>query len=97
MGDRYPFERGTALKVTIKAFFSIPKSYTKSRHEACISGLEKPTKKPDIDNCVKAALDAMNGSVFWDDNQVTSLSVEKSYTEGDGYIDIEVTALNNNG
>jgi len=33
----------------------------------------------DVDNCAKAALDALNGVAFADDSQVARLVVEKSY------------------
>ena len=41
----------------------IPPSYSKTRQKACIERIERPTKKPDIDNIVKAILDGMNGIV----------------------------------
>ena len=36
-------------------------------------------KKPDIDNIAKSILDAMNGFVFKDDNQVAKISIEKRF------------------
>jgi Holliday junction resolvase RusA-like endonuclease len=41
--------------------------------------LERPCKKPDIDNILKAYLDAMNGIVYEDDTQVVSLHSTKVY------------------
>lgn len=39
------------------------------------------TSKPDLDNMVKAVLDAMTNSGWWcDDSQVCALSAEKRYT-----------------
>lgn len=38
-------------------------------------------KKPDIDNVVKAVLDALNGVAYRDDTQVIELHVRKSYSE----------------
>ena len=47
--------------------------------------------KPDIDNVIKAALDAMNDVVYDDDKQVFELVVSKRYTEScEGYIEVEV-------
>ena len=65
--------------VTIKAFFSIPKSYPKARKERIALGLELPTKKPDIDNLVKSVCDGMNKIVYEDDAQVVSVQAHKSY------------------
>jgi Holliday junction resolvase RusA-like endonuclease len=42
--------------------------------------LEKPCKKPDIDNIAKTYLDAMNGVIFKDDTQVIDLHVKKLYS-----------------
>jgi Holliday junction resolvase RusA-like endonuclease len=68
---------------------SIPQSYPKKRREACLSGAEKPCKKPDIDNIAKTYLDAMNGVIFVDDTQVIDLHVKKLYSEKSG-VDVMV-------
>ena len=38
---------------------------------------------PDVDNIAKSILDAMNGFVFKDDNQVSKISVEKKFAENE--------------
>ena len=81
MGNEYPPERGTPFRVSIKAFFEIPASYSKRRHELCLKGLERPCKKPDIDNVVKLVLDSLNEFVFWDDKDIVELSISKHYAE----------------
>ena len=70
----------------------IPPSYSKTRQKACINGLERPTKKPDIDNIVKAVLDGMNGIVYLDDKQVVDLHLTKVYSSKEG-IDIMVKEI----
>lgn len=71
------------LETPIAAYFYIsmpvPASYSKKRREACLSNAERPTKKPDTDNILKAFLDAMNGVLYVDDSQVCSLHAIKSY------------------
>jgi Holliday junction resolvase RusA-like endonuclease len=62
----------------------IPQSHNKKRREACLSGVEKPIKKPDIDNLAKSVLDGMNGIVWRDDSQIVSLHVTKVYASGTG-------------
>lgn len=69
------------VSVSIVAKFEVPKSASKSLKEKMLSGSVSPTKKPDIDNVVKIALDAMNKFVFKDDNQITKLNVEKVYAD----------------
>ena len=46
-----------------------------------LDGKILPAKKPDIDNVVKAVLDALNGVAYRDDTQVVELHVRKSYSE----------------
>ena len=70
----------------------IPPSYSKARQIACINGDERPTKKPDIDNIVKAVLDGMNGIVYLDDKQVVDLHLTKVYSSKEG-IDIMVKEI----
>jgi Holliday junction resolvase RusA-like endonuclease len=76
MGSSEPLE--TPVSVYIYINHAVPASYSKKRREACLNRLERP-KKPDLDNCAKAYLDAMNGIVYKDDVQVVSLHVTKRY------------------
>ena len=69
----------TPVTVAIYITVPIPQSYSKKRTEACLSGSEKPIKKPDIDNIAKCFLDAMNGVVYHDDSQVLTLHITKVY------------------
>jgi Holliday junction resolvase RusA-like endonuclease len=78
------------IKVSIIAYFSIPKATKKSDINEMLENNISPTKKPDIDNIVKAVLDSMNKFAFKDDNQITKLEVEKKYALEDKiYIKIE--------
>lgn len=66
-----------ALRLTIKIYRSIPKSFSKIKQKRAINGLIRPTTKPDLDNYIKI-VDALNG-VFWkDDSQIVE------YGEGTG-------------
>ena len=70
----------TPVSVFLYVRLPVPQSYSKKRRDACLSGLEKPCKKPDIDNIAKTYLDAMNGVIFVDDTQVIDLHVKKLYS-----------------
>ena len=70
----------TPVSVFLYVRLPVPQSYPKKRRDACLSGLEKPCKKPDIDNIAKTYLDAMNGVIFVDDTQVIDLHVKKLYS-----------------
>ena len=67
------------VKVTIIAYFGIPKSTSKKKEAEMLQGNISPTKKPDADNIIKIVLDAMNKFAFKDDTQVTKLEIEKKY------------------
>lgn len=67
------------LAINIIAFLKIPKSTSKIKVQEMLENKKSPTKKPDVDNIAKSILDAMNGFVFKDDNQVSKISVEKRF------------------
>ncbi len=69
------------VKVSITAYFEIPKSTSKKKETEMLAENISPTKKPDIDNIIKIVLDAMNKFAFKDDTQVTKIEVEKKYAE----------------
>jgi Holliday junction resolvase RusA-like endonuclease len=87
MGESEPLE--TPLSVFLYVRFSVPKSYSKQRTKDCLSGKEKHTKKPDVDNVAKQILDSMNNVVYKDDVQVIFLNVKKLYSAVPG-VDILV-------
>ena len=69
----------TPVTVAIYITVPIPSSYSKKRTQACLNGLERPIKQPDIDNIAKCFLDAMNEIVYKDDTQVLTLHITKVY------------------
>lgn len=69
------------LAVTITAYASIPSSKSKKFKQAAITGLERPTKKPDIDNVFKCVTDALSGIAYKDDKQIVAATINKWYAE----------------
>jgi Holliday junction resolvase RusA-like endonuclease len=69
------------IQVRIDAFFQIPKSASKVMRERMIQGLERPTKRPDGDNILKAVTDALNGIAYVDDSAIVSAQVRKWWSE----------------
>ena len=67
------------VKITIRAVFGVPKSYSKARTKACLQCLEWPTKKPDTDNIEKGIYDALNGLAYEDDKQIVMTNTVKIY------------------
>lgn len=69
------------LKMTIKAYFPIPKSASRKKHVDMLNGVERPTKKPDTDNVAKIIGDALNQLAYQDDSQIVEQTVTKYYSE----------------
>lgn len=77
------------ITIKISAFYKIPKSVSKERKTQMERELIKPIVKPDIDNVVKAILDALNGTAYHDDNQVVSVFAKKRYAN-EPFVKVEV-------
>mgnify|MGYP003649162720 CR=1 FL=1 len=77
MGKHDPLE--TPVSLSIAFGMPLPKSYSKKRKEACLTGIERHLKKPDLDNMIKSVSDAMNGIVYRDDGQIVTITARKSY------------------
>ena len=92
------WDKTAPMRVDILAVFPIPVSWSKRKRAEAEAGDIAPQVKPDLDNVVKIALDAINGIVFEDDKQVVKIDASKVYLEGipsawarDGYLQIVVT------
>lgn len=79
MGSSEPFNGPVTLFMYVN--MSVPPSYSKKRREACLSGAERPTKKPDLSNIQKGIEDGMNGVVYLDDCQIVATRTSKRYDE----------------
>ena len=69
------------MKVLMAFMFEPPKSLSKKRREELL--LQEYTKKPDLDNLVKAVLDGLNGIAFKDDSQIIEIEARKLYGNKD--------------
>ncbi len=54
-------------------------SFHMRRPQRLGSGIHPHIKRPDIDNLIKAVLDALKGVVWHDDSQICVLEAHKSY------------------
>lgn len=70
-----------ATRVRIRAFMPTPQAIAKHKIKGPLAeaGTLRPITKPDADNFAKV-IDALNGIVWPDDNQVVELTVEKFYS-----------------
>ena len=90
IGAAKPLEGPLSLRCTF--WLSVPMSYAKRRREACLNGLERHCKRPDIDNLLKSVKDGCNGVAWIDDCQVVEVSAFKKYGETPG-VDVEICSL----
>ncbi len=74
----------TSIDMSIRFVMPIPSSWSKKKK----ANPDPHTKKPDIDNCIKFCLDCLNGYLYVDDKQITSISATKEYG------DFPVTIIN---
>jgi Holliday junction resolvase RusA-like endonuclease len=77
------------LSVTMRFRLEPPKSTSRKLREEMLSGRIWPTKKPDLDNAIKAILDGCNHTAFQDDAQVVRLECCKIYADTAG-VDVAI-------
>lgn len=65
----------------LNAYYPIPKSASKKKKIDMVIGEIRPTKKPDLDNVMKAIADALNGIAYVDDSQIVTAEVRKYYDD----------------
>ena len=69
------------LALNLQFGIPIPGSWSKQKKADALSGVIRPTSRPDIDNYIKAVMDAVNGLAYHDDAQVVSLFAKLVYSE----------------
>lgn len=68
------------VKVKIKFYMEIPKSFSKTDIVLAEMGKIRPTTTPDVDNLMKTYFDAITGILWLDDGQVISSNGYKYYS-----------------
>lgn len=79
-GPRIPLD--CPVRLSLKIFLPIPKSFSKKKRENAIAGNLRPTKKPDVSNVLKGVEDAIKEIIYKDDSQIVEYGiVGKWYSE----------------
>ena len=68
---------GEYLVIAMAFTMPIPQSYSNKKKKE-LEG-QPHTKKPDLDNLVKAVLDALNGVAYMDDSRISNINASKEY------------------
>lgn len=77
MAGRRPLK--DAIRIVALFELPIPISWSKRRRADAIARLIRPTGKPDLDNLLKLAIDAINGICVDDDAQIVEISAKKVF------------------
>lgn len=79
IGKKFPDDAQLDMRIT--TYYSIPKSASKAKKQAMLLHVIRPTKKPDMDNVVKAIADSLNSIAYHDDTQIVDCQVRKFYSD----------------
>jgi Holliday junction resolvase RusA-like endonuclease len=77
MGDRPPITGPVRIVALVE--LPVPASWSRSRTAAALAGDIRPTTRPDLDNYLKGAMDAVNSIVVADDSLVVEIDARKKY------------------
>lgn len=69
------------LEVCMEFYRPVQASISKKERVRRLSGVHRPTVKPDLSNYIKALEDALNGIIWADDNLIVSLEAKKFYAD----------------
>lgn len=77
----FRFSKDEYIDIRIIAYMPIPKSVSKKVRFMMLSGIVRPTVKPDWDNIGKLITDALNDVAYDDDKAITDAQVRKFYSD----------------
>ena len=77
------------LEVCFEFYRPVQASISRKERARRLSGVHRPTVKPDLDNYIKSTSDALNGIIWVDDNCIVGLMAEKFYAE-EPHLTVEV-------
>jgi Holliday junction resolvase RusA-like endonuclease len=89
MAGRAPIEG--PVRLVVDAWLGIPVSWSLNKQRQAALHAIQPTKRPDLDNILKAVKDGMNNIVWRDDSQVVVVQASKVY--GQPRVEVKVQEL----
>lgn len=69
------------LTVRFEFYRPVQKSISQKERAMRLSGVHRPTVKPDLSNYIKALEDGLNGIIWIDDNRIVQIVAEKKYSD----------------
>ena len=89
-----PYENALCVELTF--YVGIPTSWSQKKRIQAINGQIRPiVRNGDLDNMIKAVLDANNGLLWVDDCIITDLTARKQYTAELARVEIKITEVQN--
>ena len=70
---------GTPCRAEITIDLPVPQSWPQKRWDAALRGDTRPTTRPDADNYIKSALDAINSIVIAEDSLAVEIHAKKKF------------------
>lgn len=81
------------IRLDLRFLFAIPEGWPEWQQLEAEHGLWRHESVPDIDNCCKLVMDALNKFIWRDDCQVFAGTQEKAYTTGAPRTEIRIEIL----
>lgn len=69
------------LEVCMGFYRPVQASLSRKERDRRLSGVHRPTVKPDLSNYIKALEDGLNGIIWIDDNRIVQIVAEKKYSD----------------
>lgn len=69
------------LEVCMEFYRPVQKSISQKERARRLSGVHRPTVKPDLSNYIKALEDGLNGIIWIDDNRIVQIVAENKYSD----------------
>lgn len=69
------------LEVCMEFYRPVQASISQKELTRRLSGVHRPTVKPDLSNYIKALEDGLNGIIWVDDNRIVQIVAEKKYSD----------------
>lgn len=69
------------LEVCMEFYRPVQASLSQKERARRLSGVHRPTVKPDLSNYIKALEDGLNGIIWIDDNRIVQIVAEKKYSD----------------
>lgn len=80
----------SAITLTVRAYLSIPKSFSKKKKEMALSGELRPVKKPDLKNIIAGIEDALEKVIYENDSQIVEYGASGKWYGDPPRVEVEI-------